>query len=512
MKKSLLSVALVVAGIAPTPSHALFTNGGFESGNLDGWSIRWGKTRSGGTLGNWESKVTWNGHIDWDGVTNGNPNALKAAVVDTSVVRNPYYPAYGDVEAGKYQAILNYNPLHKSYSDIWLQGDYDVTEFSQKGRVEISDVSTLSGITGYRVFAYWKVLMEDPSGHNAPDRPSFDVKLSVKKPGDSTWSLIKSEFHSAIQGATNGWSKVVKTRSGEPIYRKDTTYVVDVEVNDSVKIDVAVIDCSLGAHGAFAYLDQVGSQPPTVPVDSTHFIGDPCLFASNNLSVGDRSRFHGNVGAGGHIWLGTDVVQTGRIYGDSLQLADRDSVAGDIFYRSSLSLGNQFTHAGAVTKDSLLQFPVIPVRVVVPGTEFKGVWWGTDTIKPGSYGTLMATGNVVLTAGTYQFQSIALYSGATLTLDNSAGPILIQSQGDITLDNIQVTMTDTKSSPDQLSRSIDWYSNGNITLYAGGQPIVGRFEAPNGTATIANRPIQGYLHARDVLMYADTRLTCTDSQ
>lgn len=516
MKKSLLSVALVVAGIAPTPSHALFTNGGFEDGNFDGWSVRWGKTRSGGTYGNWAAEVTWRGHIAWDGLTDGNPKSpsypLKAAVLDTTAQRNPYHPAYGDVEAGKYQLILNYDPTHAGYNDTWLQGEYDVTEFRQKGRIEISDVSTLNGITGYRVFAYWKTLMEDPSGHAAADRPSFFAQLSVKKPGETSWSIVRSEFHSADQGAVNGWSKVVKTRSGEPIYRKDTTYVVDVEVNDSVQIDIAVIDCGLSGHGAVSFLDQVGSQPPTPPVDSSHFIGDPCLFASNNLSVGDRSSFHGNVGAGGHIWLGTDVVQTGRIYGDSLQLADRDSVAGDIFYRSALSLGNQFTHAGAVTKDSLLQFPVIPVRVVVPGTEFKGVWWGTDTIKPGSYGTLMATGNVVLTAGTYQFQSIALYSGATLTLDNSAGPILIQSQGDITLDNIQVTMTDTKSSPDMLSRSIDWYSNGNITLYAGGQPIVGRFEAPNGTATIANRPIQGYLHARDVLMYADTRLTCTDSQ
>ncbi len=88
MKKSLLSVALVVAGIAPTPSHALFTNGGFEDGNFDGWSVRWGKTRSGGTYGNWAAEVTWRGHIAWDGLTDGNPKSpsypLKAAVLDTT--------------------------------------------------------------------------------------------------------------------------------------------------------------------------------------------------------------------------------------------------------------------------------------------------------------------------------------------------------------------------------------------------------------------------------------------
>lgn len=516
MKRSLFASAAIVAAIAASPSHALFNNGGFENGNLDGWSVRWGKA-VGNSTGSART-ITWHGHINWDGVTDGDTNdvdnPLRAAAVDSNATTNSYYPDYRKVQAGAWQALLNYNPDRLQQTggytpETWLQGNYDITEIKQKDEVDSSDISTINDSTGYRVFAYWKAMMENPSGHDSIDRPSFNITLSVKKAGTSDWTIVKAEYHSAYQGATNGWMATTTNRTGEPIYYKDTSYQVDVDLGDSVEIDLQVLDCGLGAHGAFAYLDQVGSQPPVIPTDSP-MIGDPCLYATQNLSIGDRTKIHGNVGGGQNLWFGTDIRNSGTVFSGAVgYFGDRDTITGMTYYKGTFTKGNNVVGA-ATTFEPMLTFASIPTVSVTPGTQDIG-FWGTTTLTPGSYGALQGTGTLKLSTGSYHFRNINIYSGATIIFDNTNGPISIYSQGGIALDNFKDSLYLTPGSADLQSRAVSWYTNGDLNLYAGTQPLLGYFSAPNGTATVSSRPIQGYLHARNVTVNAATTLTCTDS-
>lgn len=524
MKKSVIPAALFAAGLAASPSHALFTNGGFEDGTFNGWSIRWGTAIGGGTTTNPTTAprvITWHGHQNWEGLNDGNVNdanfPLRAAVVDSNAPTNPYYPAYGKIpDHSKYQALLNYSPYRLQQTggwapETWLQGDYDITEIKQRDVVTLGDVSTWKGITGYRVFAFWKAMMENPTDHDSIGRPSFNIVLSVRKAGTPNWQVASAEYHSAWQGATNGWLNVSGTRSGEPIFRKDTTYVVDVALGDSVEIDVQILDCGLGGHGAFAYLDQVGSQPP-VTGQNPYDVGDPCLYATQNLSLGDRSVLRGNVGAGQSLWFGTDIRDSGTVFsGGSGSFGDRDRIAGNTYYNGSFHTGNGVV-AGPITLAPTLTFGPVPTMAVTPGSTDINFWSGTTTtLPPGSYGNLTGNGTLKLTAGTYQFKSVTIYAGATLLMDNTNGPVNILSNGNMTLDNFKDSIYVMPTAADLQSRAVAWYTNGNLNIYAGNQKILGYFTVPNGNAVIASRPLQGYLHAKNVTVYAGTSLTCTDT-
>lgn len=508
-----VSGALALAALMVSPSLAGFVNGGFESNNFSGWSYRWGKTKYGGTPGKWavagawENDVVWSGHRNWDNLPNdtNTTNYLKAAVVNAAQGANTYMPAYGVPPNGTYHLLLNYKP---GQGDVMAAGSFDVTQFRQKTTITATDVSPNGK---YYVFAKWAAILENPALHMDYDQPGFLFKLGVKHPGGA-WTYIQ-EFHSGDQQTLNGWVPTQTTRNGTAMFGKKSFFMQEVALGDEVSLDISVIDCGQSAHGAFAYLDFVGTVVDTTPTNES--IGKPCIYGADTLNIGSRVKLKGDFGSGKGINIDADAVDTGNGWAmGRIWMRDRSKIVGNATYKISLIPGNGSSVTGSKSQKPGLFISPIPVKVVTPGLADQGpVYVGnTLTIPPGQYRNVTSWGgSIKLTAGVYHFKSLTMTANPTarLILDNTNGPIEIRIAGDFDKQDIKDSVI--VSNNDYINKSVSYYATGNIHIFSGVNKIWGNFDAPAGTLTLDSRTIGGYAHAKRVMVNSDAVSTCKEA-
>lgn len=509
MKKSMLMGALALMGAA-TPTMAGFVNGGFENTDLSGWSYRWGQIRPiHGTTGKWtppstwESDMTWWGSKNWPGTADFSTTTAKLASVTAAEGANPHMPNYATPLEGLRQLIINYKP---GIGDIMGDGNADVTQIKQKALVTSADMEDGK----YTVYVAWGAILENPDSlsHPSADQPGFFVKVG-RKPLGGNWTYIE-EFHSADMGGINGWSRTVTDR-GEPMWAKSANIAVPVQLNDSVSIEMVVLDCSQRGHGAYAYLDQVGfKKPPERP----RTVGMPCIYGTDTLNIGARVKLAGDFGSGRGINIDADAVDTGFGWSmGNVYMRDRSKIVGDINYKGNLVRQNGTSITGLIKKDPALNIVPPAVRAVVPGTADQFVYSGNlATIPPGSYRNIVAYGgSIKLTAGTYNLNSFVMYSGnnVRLILDNSAGPIVVNMVSDFSKYDVRDSVV--LSGSDYIPNGVFFYTNGNMNIYSGVNKVWGSFDAPKGTITLDSRKIGGYVHAKKVFVNSDAKSTCKES-
>jgi hypothetical protein len=236
MKKLILLMAVVTL-LCGSPAFALFQNGGFETGDLSGWTITYGYRPD-----------SQNGTIIWGAGANpyGNVTPGVWTASDTFPGQNPGFDL--NPYNGTYSARINN-----------LDGNYHVTKISQTDAITQADIA--AGSTAY---VNWGALLVEPSNaHPVGEQPFFGIDVVV---GGST---VDTFFADALTRQGGGWTDVGDW--GGTIWYKSGTYSVDLtaySVGTPVTVDMYVADCGWGGHGAFALLDGIGTtyQPPaTIP-------------------------------------------------------------------------------------------------------------------------------------------------------------------------------------------------------------------------------------------------------
>ena len=239
MKRLLLLVTAVML-LSASPAFALFTNGGFETGDLTGWTIDYGRRNAGSTTVNWS--------LSGDGgdVTAGVWTASSTMAGQTTDI-DPYN--------GTYMARLNDSA-----------GGYHATKISQSDVISQADIDA-----GATVYVNWGAALVEPTNiAHAIDRPFFSIVLTAGGDVQTFWADSGSPGFVDIGNSPTGWS------AGDIMY-KSGTWSVDLSsyaLNTAVTVEMFVVDCGLGGHGAYAFLDGIGTTyQPIIPAPGAILLG-----------------------------------------------------------------------------------------------------------------------------------------------------------------------------------------------------------------------------------------------
>ncbi len=244
MNKKIYYVAIIlltalIIGSMPSPALALFTNGGFETGDWTGWIIETDKRPKDSAD---PADIIW-----------GNPYTHARY----SVIDNTYNPTTQDIDidpySGNYMARIN---------DIY--GTYHATRLSQTDSITQADIDA-----GLQLQVIWGALLVEPTNSDEHtdeasgsgiNQPYFSIDVLING------TLADSFYADALAHDTpgSGWTEAGYWM-GELWYKKNTwTYDLGaLSVDDEVTIRMMVADCGLGAHGGYAYLDGIGISEPT---------------------------------------------------------------------------------------------------------------------------------------------------------------------------------------------------------------------------------------------------------
>jgi hypothetical protein len=226
---SVLITAVVL--LLASPALALFVNGGFETGDLSGWTIEYGSRASNDTTTiYWGTE--WYGHVT--------PGVWTAAST---------FP-------GQSTGTFDLNPFNGTYMARLgdLDGYYHATRISQSDTISQTDIDN-----GAKVYVNWGALLVEPSNeHPAGAQPIFGIDVTA---GGVTTHF----FADALNHQGGGW--INAGNYGGTTWYKQDTWSFDLSsysAGDSVNVWMYVADCGWGGHGAMAFLDGIGTtyQPP----------------------------------------------------------------------------------------------------------------------------------------------------------------------------------------------------------------------------------------------------------
>jgi hypothetical protein len=253
----LLATAALTASLV-TSAYAGFTNGGFEDGTFNGWTVQQGFNNGYRAYNFLQSSYGING------VPNSDPDPLKdigwgyqnmyaaapaPVVVDKAGFTDPYFPTVQNMFIGNKMAKLN---------DI--NNGFHVTQISQTGTIDTSDYQ---GGTSATLYINWAGIMENP-GHPHEEDPWFII--NVYKNG----VLFSEQRHYSEEP---GWTQAaISGPNYSPVFYSTGQFTLgNLTAGDQVKVVLTVADCAQGGHGAYAYLDGVGTAyvpPPNQVPDS----------------------------------------------------------------------------------------------------------------------------------------------------------------------------------------------------------------------------------------------------
>lgn len=314
IRNAVLAALGLALGLIGTSSHAIYTNGGFETGNTTGWTtnsyFNQGLSGPGPYTGadvqlygpytpaylasydqyldpNWvyvnqgyDGSMSyadfladvWNGPQNLKGQMEAS-HPSRAKVVGTGFT-DPQGAPLVFPRVGNHTLMLNNSSYTYSYD---AGGGVMQTETSpaagghansivQSDTIKASD-RDVDGKLHVR-FSYAAVL--DDAGHSPHDQPYFYLRVRNVTKG----TVLYEDF--AFADPTNPDFQPIPapTSSGANFLYKDWTdvdvVVPDADLGDEIEVYLLASDCAQGGHSGYAYLDGFGSRslPPPGPTDS----------------------------------------------------------------------------------------------------------------------------------------------------------------------------------------------------------------------------------------------------
>jgi hypothetical protein len=240
----------------------------------------------------------------------------------------------------------------------------------------------------------------------------------------------------------------------------------------------------------------------------------PALYAHHNLNIGTLASVVTQSGAGAPIandgtqFLGSTQLALGATAG-SVSSVPGVTLAGSTtgsVVSGGLVVNLLATVNGTVTQlttPTLPQFPPLSVTYPFTLTNVNVLPLTTRVLAPGSYNNVVVppTGTLVLTAGTYLFNTLSIAPAATLRVDNTSGTVGVN----VALNIIELGIISSNGTPDQF-----------VLGYTGVLPVplVTNFSgiviAPSASLSLAQPLFGNYagaFYARDIQVAPGVRVT-----
>ena len=227
MKSLSLACVTVLAVLSAPLAHAQFQNGGFEQGDLSGWTIGGGSNP--GLTG---APPFTAANIQINGSTPG-PASVVGAITDANA------PDIVLARIGQHTAKIN----DENTGAL-------ITTLKQTVQVTNADIDPADGLPHIR-FAYAPV-MDDP-GHSPEQQPYFYV--AIRRVSDNSILFEKIAYSGQpdanFLNGSGSWKYL-------PFQDVDAVLPADA-VGESIELTVIAADCSLGGHAGYVYVDGFGS-------------------------------------------------------------------------------------------------------------------------------------------------------------------------------------------------------------------------------------------------------------
>jgi hypothetical protein len=265
MKKFLLTGLILCAFTQTAFADIQFLNGGFEDGDLNGWTLG-SQDYYGTTYG-----ASGTGLTVWSPGTNGG-EAVKImnAGNDPNVNIKNYYNGSNAARIGDSLA-WGYNGGGNIYN--W-----------------ISQTATVTGATPGKLYFAWAAVLEE-SGHPYSQTPFFEVKIT--KNGTSLiYDYLKYEKDGGFWTDTGYWRYSTGNYASWPGWYVEELDLaaLGVNVGDSLTLDAIARDCTPSAHSMYIYLDGFGGAPPPPPVPEPSTVALLGLGLAGIAVMGKRMR------------------------------------------------------------------------------------------------------------------------------------------------------------------------------------------------------------------------------
>lgn len=212
--KIALCLALLAAGAANAGS---FNNGGFESGDLTGWTTGAGY---------------WN--------TANMADLTPANYLPGGAYYQPSYGVFAVTNAGSVDAITGLSTVR--------YGDHAVkVNDASPGRGVSLIQQKVTNYSGNSINFSWAAVLE--SSHGPGDSDNFTISLT-----DNTTNTVLTTI--SYNSATNG---AIFTSTGNWFYTKWIDETINVTAGHDYTLSLLASDCPHGAHAGYVYLDGFGT-------------------------------------------------------------------------------------------------------------------------------------------------------------------------------------------------------------------------------------------------------------
>jgi len=226
MLKKALILMVVVVGFLMLSTCAMassFVNGGFENGNLNGW------TQGGGYWYDAHWPVLPSQYLPGGAYYSATNNYVVSPGVDPISGQN-----------------MVYNGNSAAKVNDWYN-NYSVSALSQ----------TVSNYTDPHIYFAWQAVLQ--GSHGLYDSDNFTLQLTDDTKGTSLYNVSYSSA----------------SATGTPLFKPSSTYggwyytnwqVEDLDVaafmGDTLTLSLLASDCPYGGHAGYVYLDGFGGAPP----------------------------------------------------------------------------------------------------------------------------------------------------------------------------------------------------------------------------------------------------------